>query len=76
MKSARIAGNVVLRLVIPGGEVAMRSKSHALTIDEVRARFEAWRQNRQGKSPIPDELWSAAAELARKCCRSSENVVF
>ena len=44
----------------------MRSKSQALTIDEVRARFEAWRQNRQGKSPIPAELWSAAAELARK----------
>ena len=44
----------------------MRSKSQALTIDEVRARFEAWRQNRQGKSPIPDELSSAAAELARK----------
>jgi hypothetical protein len=44
----------------------MRSKSQALTIEEVRARFEAWRQNRQGKSPIPDELWSAAAELARK----------
>ena len=44
----------------------MRTKSQALTIDEVRARFEEWRQNRQGKSPIPDELWSAAAELARK----------
>lgn len=44
----------------------MRSKSRALKIDEVRARFEEWRQNRQGKSPIPDELWSAAAELARK----------
>jgi hypothetical protein len=44
----------------------MRSKSRALTIDEVRARFEEWRQNRHGKSPIPDELWSAAAELARK----------
>jgi hypothetical protein len=46
--------------------MAMRSKSRALTIDEVRARFEEWRQNRQGKSPIPDELWAAAAELARK----------
>jgi hypothetical protein len=46
--------------------MAMRSKSRALTIDEVRARFEEWRKNRQGKSPIPDELWSAAAELARK----------
>ena len=44
----------------------MRNKSRALTIDEVRARFEEWRQNRLGKSPIPDELWSAAAELARK----------
>jgi hypothetical protein len=44
----------------------MRSKSRALTIDEVRARFEEWRKNRQGRSPIPNELWSAAAELARK----------
>jgi hypothetical protein len=44
----------------------MRSNSRALTIDEVRARFEEWRKNRQGKSPIPDELWSAAAQLARK----------
>jgi hypothetical protein len=44
----------------------MRSKSRALTIDELRARFEEWRQNRQGKSPIPDELWAAAVELARK----------
>src|ERR1051325_378140 len=46
--------------------MAMRSNSPALTIDEVRARFEEWRQNRQGKSPIREELWSAAAELARK----------
>jgi len=44
----------------------MRSKSRALTMDEVRARFEEWRQNRQGRSRIPDALWSAAAELARK----------
>jgi hypothetical protein len=46
--------------------MAMRSNSRALTIDEVRARFEEWRKNRRGKSPIPDELWSAAAQLARK----------
>lgn len=32
---------------------------------EVRAKFEHWRQNRQGKAVIPDELWSAAMELAR-----------
>ena len=44
----------------------MRSKSQVLTIDEVRARFEEWRKNRQGKSAIPDELWSAAVQLARK----------
>ena len=44
----------------------MRNKSRALTMDEVRARFEEWRQNRQGRSPIPDVLWSAAVELAGK----------
>ena len=44
----------------------MSSNSRALTIDEVRARFEEWRKSRQGKSPIPDELWSAAVQLARK----------
>ena len=44
----------------------MGSNSRALTIDEVRARFEDWRENRQGKSAIPDELWSAAVQLARK----------
>ena len=44
----------------------MRSNSRALTIDEVRARFEEWRKNRQGKSAIPDELWSAAVQLAHK----------
>ena len=46
--------------------MAMRSNGRALTIDEVRARFEEWRKNRQGKSAIPDELWSAAVQLARK----------
>ena len=44
----------------------MRRNSGALIIDEVRARFEEWRKNRQGKSAIPDELWSAAVQLARK----------
>ena len=40
--------------------------ARSLSIEEVRARFEHWRQNRQGKAPIPDELWSAAIELARR----------
>ena len=36
------------------------------TIEEVVSRFEQWRQTRQGKAHIPDELWSAAIELARR----------
>jgi len=35
-------------------------------LDEVCTRFENWRQNRQGKRRIPDELWSAAIEVARR----------
>jgi hypothetical protein len=38
----------------------------ALNLDEVRTRFENWRQNRRGKQPIPDELWLAAIEVARR----------
>jgi len=60
-----IAVNVVLRPVMPVWRNGNAHKRRALTIDEVRARFEEWRKNRHGKSPIPDELWSAAAELAR-----------
>ena len=37
-----------------------------LNLDEVRTRFQTWRQSRRGKQPIPDELWSAAIELARR----------
>jgi hypothetical protein len=36
------------------------------TIEEVRGQFEHWRQHRQGKAAIPDELWEAAIELARR----------
>lgn len=43
-----------------------RSKTASITLDEAKARFGAWRQNRKGKAAIPDELWSAAAEVARK----------
>jgi hypothetical protein len=42
-----------------------RSRSpQAPGIEEVRSRFEQWRQTRQGKVPIPDELWAAAAAVA------------
>lgn len=40
--------------------------ARSLTIEEVRARFDRWRLNRQGKAAIPEELWSAAIELARR----------
>lgn len=29
-------------------------------------RFERWRGSHRGRLPIPDELWSAAAELAKE----------
>jgi hypothetical protein len=35
-------------------------------IDEVRTRFESWRQTRRSRARIPDELWSAAIEVARR----------
>ncbi len=41
-----------------------RSKMPPITLDEAKARFEAWRQNRKGKTPIPDELWAMAVEVA------------
>jgi hypothetical protein len=37
--------------------------THVFTMEEVRTRFDEWRQNRRGKARIPDELWSAAMEL-------------
>ena len=44
------------------------TNTHAPTTEELRTRFEQWRQARQGKSKsrIPDELWSAAVDLARR----------
>lgn len=44
-----------------------RSKSsRAPSLEDVRSRFDQWRRTRQGKAPIPDELWSAAATVARR----------
>jgi hypothetical protein len=43
-----------------------RSKVPIVTLEEARARFEEWRNNRRGKARIPAELWSAAVEVARK----------
>jgi hypothetical protein len=46
--------------------VARSKQSLRPDIDEVRTRFEQWRQTRQGRAHIPDELWSAAIEVARR----------
>jgi hypothetical protein len=43
-----------------------RSKTPNITLEEAKARFEGWRQNRKGKAAIPDELWATAVEVARK----------
>ncbi len=43
-----------------------RSKTPTVSLEEAKARFEAWRQNRTGKAAIPDELWAIAVEVARK----------
>jgi hypothetical protein len=43
-----------------------RKAADTFDIDKVRTRFENWRQTRKGKARIPDELWSAAVEVARR----------
>jgi len=43
-----------------------RTKTPTVSLEEAKARFEAWRQNRKGKESIPDELWATAVEVARK----------
>src|SRR5205807_9282672 len=35
-------------------------------VSEVQTRLESWRQTRKGKARIPDELWSAAVQVARR----------
>jgi hypothetical protein len=43
-----------------------RSKTPTTSLEEAKARFGEWRQNRKGKAAIPDELWATAVEVARK----------
>ena len=43
-----------------------RRKTAIITLDEAKARFDAWRQNRKEKAAIPDGLWATAVEVARK----------
>lgn len=44
----------------------MARKASIVSAEEVRRRFERWRENRKRKARIPDELWSAAMALARR----------
>ena len=46
--------------------MARRTKPATPSIDELRTRFEQWRQSRRGRAQIPDELWAAAITLARR----------
>jgi hypothetical protein len=46
--------------------MAHGTSAQVLTIEEVVSRFEQWRQTRRGKAHIPDDLWSAAVEVARR----------
>ena len=43
----------------------MRKKQVA-TVEEVGTRLTEWRQSRQKGAAVPDELWSAAIEVARR----------
>lgn len=43
-----------------------RKQLQSPTIEQVQSRFQQWRKTRRGKAPIPDELWEAAAALARR----------
>ncbi len=43
-----------------------RRKTPTMRLEEAKARFEEWRQDRKGKAAIPDALWAIAVEVARK----------
>jgi len=42
------------------------SETAIISLEEVRVRFEEWRNHRSGKARIPAELWSAAVEVAKR----------
>ena len=45
--------------------MSRRSSAVSMSVEGLQTRFEQWRQNRQGRAAIPDELWAAAVEVAR-----------
>jgi hypothetical protein len=46
--------------------VHVHGRKQLPTVEELGARLEEWRRNRQGRAAIPDELWSAVIEVARR----------
>ena len=44
----------------------MGEKQLPAAIERVRSQFEEWRGHRRGRDRIPERLWSAAAEAARR----------
>ena len=46
--------------------MAQGKLSETPDMQEIRVRFQQWRQTRQAKTSIPEELWSAGVELARR----------
>ena len=53
-------------------QMARGKRSETPGMEKVRVRFEQWRQARQSKTAIPEELWTAAVELARDVKESGE----
>jgi hypothetical protein len=46
------------------GEKSMRAVSHANDIDQVKKRFDGWRQSHRRGQRLPEALWMAAVDLA------------
>lgn len=47
-------------------ETSTGAVSNPNQIEQLRNRFELWRSNHPGRRPLPQELWSAAAQLAQQ----------
>lgn len=47
-------------------DVVTRGTGDTSGMESVRTRFEEWRTKRIGKTPIRDELWSMAIDVARR----------
>lgn len=56
----------MIATVTRGQRTVATELKEARGIDRVRSRFEEWRKTRSGKTPIPDELWSMAIDVARR----------